>query len=218
MPAMSHPLDAHALPGIGTLRRSRLAEAGVDTLEQLLSADAHELARLSGFNTSIVSRARDAAAQVLAGSGVRPSPAVIPLDDDPAAEPSPDASASPEHPAPIERVGPRLQRGLDLARRIEAALEWIWRAREHAEGVPAARPRRRLRRQLRKLVGACEDVQREAIARGASSGASADLDALIGRIEARLRAFVGSAPNGANARILRKRVRKARRELRARIT
>jgi hypothetical protein len=209
---MTHPIDAHALPGIGPLRRTRLAEAGIATLEDLLAASASDLAGLPGFSASVVDRARVAAGAVLAGAAPPLVPHLVELvpnhDDE-------DAGAQAE--APAERPRPRLQRGLDVARRVEAALEWVGRARDHARSLPKGKPRKRLRKQLLRLASAFEAVQKEAIARGASAGATVELQALIERIESELRRWVALTPSEADARQLRRSARSARRELESRI-
>lgn len=219
---MPHPLDAHALPGIGPLRLTRLAEAGIDTLEDLLAAHASDLAALSGFNASVVDRARAAAAAVVTASAGSPVPELVELDDGPLPPPElpHDAPAddTPAAPPPsLDRSGPRLKRGLDAARRVEATLEWVGRARDHAAGVARNRPRKRLRRQLRKLAEVFVEVQHQAISRGASSSAIAELLVLLDRVEGRLKGFVAGTPTTSAARKLRRRMRSARKELARRI-
>lgn len=206
IPGMSEtPLDLHRLPGIGPMRQTRLAEAGITTVEALLAADVDALAALPGFNRSIVERAQDAVRAMLDAtpSGPAANPPEVPdvpgLDaPEAAAEPAPEAPQSEK-----DKRGGRRKRGLDAARRIEKTLEWVHRSREHARGA-RRRDRKRTRKQLKRLSAALEAVQQQVIRDGVTSEAATHLEELLSELERRLKRF-------AKRTLGRRRMRKVRR-------
>ncbi|MEZ4319776.1 MAG: helix-hairpin-helix domain-containing protein [Myxococcota bacterium] len=233
-------LDAHRLPGIGPMRITRLAEAGVTTLEALVSADASTLAGLPGFNAAVVSRAQAAAADLLAHpgpSGPAGAPPEVPdvpglepeavAPQEPAvSEPEPasiepvEAAGTPDehakskrkHAAAEEKRSGRRKRGLDAARRIEKTLELVLRGREHTREAKS-RPHKRARRQLQKLAAALEAVQQQVIRDGITTDAAAHLEELLSPLERRLRRFAKRKTSPRRLRKIRKRCRRAQEDL-----
>jgi hypothetical protein len=221
-------LDAHRIPGIGPMRRARLAEAGVATLDQLAAADPDALAALPGFNLAVVAKAQEAVRDVLSTHRVRALPEVTELDvaDEPrerepvaseapeeavASDAPEDAPTEPPKKAPQPLSG-RERRGLDAARRIERTLEMVARAREHARKAKKAE-RKRTRRQLRKLARALQSTQQELIRDGVSKAAAAHLDALLSPLEKKMKRFSKKPLTKNRLAKTRKRARAARKAL-----
>jgi hypothetical protein len=209
---MAHPLDAHALPGVGTLRRARLAEAGITTLEALIAADPQHLAALPGLTSPVVDRARDAARQILEAPPPAPLPDVpdLPGSAD-VAPPQAETSDSPR----VDWMAASHRRGMVAARRLEMTLDAVRRCRAHAkaseEDLPPVRP---ALKRLRKVLGR---LQREAITHGLSERALADIEALLDKLDVRLDRFVAKPPSFKRAYKLLERVQTAERRLVARI-
>lgn len=217
---MPHPLDEHALPGIGPMRRARLIEVGVLTLEALLERPPDDLTTLTGFSAGVVERAREAARSLLDS----PPPAPLPeVPDLPGSSVPPALRVEP--PAPVDDLSPQdvpthsgaskgLRRGLDTARRIEMTLDAVRRSRAHVKKVEGMPP---VRKELKRLRHVLERVQRESITHGLSKRAAEDLDGLLSKLDDRLDTFVSKPPTVKRAFKLLERVQAAERKLAARI-
>ncbi|MCB9668079.1 MAG: helix-hairpin-helix domain-containing protein [Alphaproteobacteria bacterium] len=219
-----HPIDDHRLPGIGPMRLARLQEAGVQTLEDLLTADQAALAGLPGLNAAVVASAVSAASHLLATPREPELPEVpdVPGVPQAPAEPEPPPRpAIPVHELPDadEASAPKkLKRGLDTARRVETTLDWVRQARAHARTDPdAGRESKELRRQLKRLRGVLERLQKECITHGLSRRAAHDLGPLLDEADARLSSWTAKSASEKRADKAAQRVRAVRRGLAARL-
>jgi len=187
-----HALADHPLPGIDPGRRSRLAVAGIESLEDLVDAGPDRLAELTGFDrktsVALVRVAQSALARVM--------PGVIEFT-----------------PPNREAPGKRLARGLEAAREVEVLLGVVRKARSHAgRRAPKQkweRRHRKARRQLKKLRQSLEFVQQDVLADGLSARGFRHLRRQLEAVD-RLRPLLDEPVSGATLRKLRKRAKRAR--------
>lgn len=167
---MSHPIETHPLPGIGAGRRTRLADAGILTLEDLVAAGAEKVAALPHFPDAVAARAVAAAQEVLDNGAAAPVEAPV---EAPAAEAPPVQTPKVQTPkvetpkvatpkveapkvvtatvetpkvetpkAPRGKAGRASQPTVPRWRRPLRVRELVRQARRHAETGPDGRSRR----------------------------------------------------------------------------
>jgi len=195
------------------MRRMRLTEVQITTLELLVAADPAILAALPGFNRSVVDKALAAAVSILESTGpAGPAGSPPEVPDDFTTTPTTD---DPEPPKRSKKKGARRKRGLDAARRIEHSLEWVRRARDHARAATHIQ-RKSTRFQLKRLEKFLVGAQRELIRDGVSRDGAVYLDDLLSQLERRLKRFTKSEPKRKALIKIRRRALRARRSISAR--
>ena len=193
---MSHALTEHPLPGLDETRLERLAIAGLRSLEDVVSAGPAELARVTGFD---LDTAR-ALVRVAQGALADVDPSIIEFV-----------------PSATEPASKRLARGLRGARDIEHVRSLVRKARGHVGRRPP-RPgwkkvHKRVRKQLRKLMGTLEDLQREVLSDGLSRTGLHHLQRELAPIQAEVDSILGEAVRKRRLQRLAKAAKRVRREL-----
>lgn len=188
---MARSLQEHRLPGIGPERLRKLEAAGLGSLEALAAADDVEV---PGVPPAIVRRAAEEARRLLAdvlgddvtdeaeeAAEARVLPFTRPTD------PSDDGE---DHLQPTRR----LARGLKTARSLEHSVDLARRARAHCKAAPASDTRKRVRKELARVLAGLEELQQAVIARGISSSGHRELRAALDPLDAALERLLAREP------------------------
>lgn len=131
----------------------------------------------------------------------------------PLAEEAREAEAVPVEPPPAAAETSNDEApatGLDLARRIEATVERVHRARAHAGHAPRSHRRRRATRQLRRLGEALARLQAAAIDGALSDRDGHALLAHLVAVDAEVERFLDQPPKRRALRRVRRAMRRRR--------
>ncbi len=175
---MSHPIDQHALPGIGPGRRTRLSQAGILTLEDLVAAGVDKVGALPHLPPSVAAAAIDAARAILAA----PPPEVPAQEEPPVVKPP-----TPEPEPAVDPDPPVSPPGWKPVERLRDALHQV---ESYADKAPKGKARDRVHKALGKLDRSLLDLSTEAAdlskkqrrkLKDAFSETEKTLDRLVGR-------------------------------------
>jgi len=230
-----HPLEDHPLPGIGAGRRQRLTDAGVLTLQELVSLGVDGLARLPHIPRPVAEAAVASAAAILAATQVDRVIDAAPFDEPfqdlaeapvealpelvasrpsvPATPPSTEALPREKDKKPAKKAKVKNKR----ARRRDAALaalrQQVKDARKHARRAPKGKQRRKLRTELRAVLDLLDQLPKRL--RRVSGKKRRHVVKQLERIDGTLTVFLGKAPGPGRLRKARRQVAKARRAVRS---
>lgn len=191
---VTHSLRQHPLPGIDEARLRSLADEGLTSLEDLVSAGATELARITGFGLD-TSRALVRVAQ---GALASVDPNFVEF--------------VPPH---TEAASKRLARGLRGARDIEMVRSLAQSLRTRFGRRPSRpswqKSHKRALKQLQRLIVALEDLQRDVLTDGLSRTALHHLREQLAPLEEHLSHSISARPRKREFKRAAKRAKAARR-------